>query len=1113
MKKSLLLLCSSLILLFQFTQAQQESHIASKVRAAHTKGADFKEQVLFKRIGDPDLGMQNILPKGNMLGLDKQVLKSLIQNKPGSLTLLLPAENGRVIPVELIKNEIFSPGFKVNSSSNGNAQDYIPGLYYQGVIKGTKKSIAAISIFNDDVVGVFQIEGDGKYVLGKMDKDVSDRYVLFRSEDLKHDMVRECNPMESPEAKAMLAPSTQMIAAASASNCVRIYFEVDYQMYVDNGSSVANTVNKMTGIYNVVKTLYDNESINTSISEIFVWETEDPYGVYTATSDALYAFRNNKNATGFNGDLAHLVSRGAPSGGGVAWISGLCNSYSYAYSYIYNSYSQFPTYSWTVEVITHEMGHNLGSRHTHACAWDVNGDGVAGEMIDGCGPSAGYSEGSCTVAPLPSGGGTIMSYCHLTSAGINFNNGFGPLPGAAIRNYTYNASCLTVCSTCTVSLSFNKTDLQCNGSLTGTAVVNPTGGTAPYRYAWSNGATTQSITGLAAGTYDVTVTDDDGAGCAVFGSVTINQPAAITINGTIVDEAVSGANNGSIDITVTGGTSPYSYAWSNGKSTQDITALSGGDYTVTVTDNKNCTSQKAFTVNSNSCGTQVSSFPMNESFENTTMNWKQVTYDNFDWTRRSGPVPTAKTGPSSAYNGSFYMYLEATGNTGTAVMESPCLDLTGKINTSLDFWYSMYGAAMGTLAVDVSVDNGATWTQLWSLSGNQGTSWLFKSIDLSNYKTLFTKLRFRGIRGSGQTSDMAVDNVTVKATIPPCMNLSASSTQASANADDGTINLTVSGAVAPLIYSWTGPNGFTASTEDLSALAAGLYLVTVQASGECVASTAVTVSKETTLTCTNTTLTENFESGWGSIVQSSSDNFNWRRNKGNTKTANTGPSTGYNSTWYVYADGHDGSVGAKAIIESGCINLLNASSPNLSFAYHMSGANMGSLQVEVSKDNGVTWSPLWSINGDQGNVWKLVNQSLVSCIGQIIKIRFIATLGGSLSDIGLDAISVTPVSALSGSKSMLQTEKLSINTNHFNWRTLYPNPSNGNFKLGIYSSENVWIDVSVFDINGRKYVSRKQQMLAGENQVNFTIPGLPRGMYMVRVIKGNEVHSKMLKVE
>ncbi|MBL7809595.1 MAG: zinc-dependent metalloprotease, partial [Saprospiraceae bacterium] len=122
------------------------------------------------------------------------------------------------------------------------------------------------------------------------------------------------------------------------------------------------------------------------------------------------------------------------------YLDVLCNSFwGVGYSSIYATYNNVPTYSWTIEVLSHEIGHNLGSPHTHACAW--NGNNTA---IDGCGPTAGYSEG-CD-GPLPTNGGTVMSYCHLLgNIGINFNNGFGPQPGDLIRDRVYNAACLGPC--------------------------------------------------------------------------------------------------------------------------------------------------------------------------------------------------------------------------------------------------------------------------------------------------------------------------------------------------------------------------------------------------------------------------------------------------------------------------------------------------------------------------------------------------------------------------------------------------------------------------------------------------------------------------------------------
>lgn len=135
---------------------------------------------------------------------------------------------------------------------------------------------------------------------------------------------------------------------------------------------------------------------------------------------------------------------------------------------------------------------------------------------------------------------------------------------------------------------------SCNGLADGAARAQASGGAAPYTYLWSNTATTSSITGLSAGTYNVTVTDDNG--CTATQSATITQPSAINVSAIITDESCSGEGDGAIDITISGGQSPYTYSWSNSASTEDVSGLSGGTYSVTIADNNGCTATLSKTI-------------------------------------------------------------------------------------------------------------------------------------------------------------------------------------------------------------------------------------------------------------------------------------------------------------------------------------------------------------------------------------------------------------------------------------------------------------------------------------------------------------------------------------
>lgn len=376
--------------------------------------------------------ISNGLSNGTLLYWD-EAKSEQIRNVAGQpLSMTLPWENGTTITLDLVPAKNFSSDFQVHLGSTGGVFEAAKGAHYWGIVRGDVHSLAIISVFENEMIGTVSV-GENRYTIGALPGDSEKTHVLYKDADLRNNQVFEC--FTDDDLHRIGEKEISESRSIGPDNCVRMYVETDYTVFQNKGS-VANVVTYMTGVFSQVSALYTNESVNLVLHDLVVWDVADPYTGPSA-SNYLTQFRTAKNGV-FNGDLAHLV--GIHGLGGVAYVDVLCfPSYGVGYSSINSTYSNVPTYSWTVEVLTHEIGHNLGSSHTHACVW--NGNNTA---IDGCGPTAGYSEG-CT-APLPTNGGTIMSYCHLVSGvGINFNNGFGPQPGDRIRSEVYNAACLTSC--------------------------------------------------------------------------------------------------------------------------------------------------------------------------------------------------------------------------------------------------------------------------------------------------------------------------------------------------------------------------------------------------------------------------------------------------------------------------------------------------------------------------------------------------------------------------------------------------------------------------------------------------------------------------------------------
>ena len=171
-----------------------------------------------------------------------------------------------------------------------------------------------------------------------------------------------------------------------------------------------------------------------------------------------------------------------------------------------------------------------------------------------------------------------------------------------------------------------------------------------------------------------------------------------------------------------------------------------------------------------SCSSTVNSFPYTEGFESND-GWTQVTGDDGNWVRDANGTPSSNTGPTSASQGSYYMFLEAStnssagqiGHNATAILESPCFDLSDKSAATFSFKNHMYGSNVGSITVQAST-NGTSWTNLWTASGDKGNQWNSIDVDLNAYLDSTVKLRIVGTTGNGWSSDIAVDDLSLSTT-------------------------------------------------------------------------------------------------------------------------------------------------------------------------------------------------------------------------------------------------------------------------------------------------------------------------------------------------------------
>ena len=382
-----------------------------------------------------------------------------------------------------------------------------------------------------------------------------------------------------------------------------------------------------------------------------------------------------------------------------------------------------------------------------------------------------------------------------------------------------------------LNLNLSGTDVLCNGDASGTATVVPTGGTPAYSYLWSNGATTSTTVGLAAGVYTVTVTDANN--CTTSGNLTITEPTPIVYNGVVTDVKCHGDSTGKVLLIVAGGTPPYNYLWNTipAQTTAIATDLPTGNYSVIITDANGCTAIGHYSVSEND------EIIITPTVVNAVCNAES-----------NGSVSLAVTGGVGPYT-----YLWSNGNTtdsdssltagtytitvtdsiGCSSTISVQIVQPGTITCSFQITnVSCNGASTGLAALTVSGGT-APYTYLWS-TGN--TTNIASGLAAGIYTVTVTD----------SVGCIKVETVVISE--PAALNCVCNANVNNVScfgANDGSITALPVGGTPPYSFLWSdGQVGSTAV-----GLGAGAYTVTITDANGCVKVGVVNVTEPPSLTC------------------------------------------------------------------------------------------------------------------------------------------------------------------------------------------------------------------------------------------------------------------------
>jgi|GEM_PF-467164 len=434
------------------------------------------------------------------------------------------------------------------------------------------------------------------------------------------------------------------------------------------------------------------------------------------------------------------------------------------------------------------------------------------------------SDGSITVEL--SGGSTPYTYLWSNGSSVEDIENIGP--GSYTLTLTDNNGCVLVMSdeiveptemTLLFDESINLINVSCNGLSDGAITAGVEGGTAPYTYLWSTGETTSNLENLAAGFYDITITDSNN--CSIENTFEVTETEALVfVDCNSEDVTTTGGEDGTATVVIAGGTTPYTYSWSNGQTTNPAINLAAGTYDVSVIDANGCETNGTCSIQGVSCRNFDVDVNINQISCNNSEDGSieilviggsgQITYD---W------VPEISTTAIGSNLSAGSYAIQVTDEVGCTEIITTELNNPTSINGSISKVDVLCnGADDGSL--DLQLSGG---TPPYSYSWNNGAT----QEDLSNLAP--ADYSVTAIDANGCIfiiSETITETPLLQEEIPGEAIVSDASCT---NDAAGSIDISITGGTLPYTYQWSSGE----ITEDINNLTPGNYFVTVTDANDC----------------------------------------------------------------------------------------------------------------------------------------------------------------------------------------------------------------------------------------------------------------------------------------